>query len=108
MENHPLPFICTTNLMNSLDQASLRRFTFKSEFRYLTKGQQQQAFKHFFGVNPPLMLQNLSNLTPGDFAVVKKKAGILNQLNHSELIVNYLADEVVARQPAAKIIGFNQ
>ena len=108
MENHPLPFVCTTNLMNTLDQASLRRFTFKSELRYLNKEQQRQAFKYFFDVNPPLMLEDLSNLTPGDFAVVKKKAGILNQLNDPEMIVNYLADEVVARQPTVKMIGFNQ
>ena len=35
MENHPLPFVCTTNLMNRLDQASLRRFTLKLRFEQL-------------------------------------------------------------------------
>lgn len=32
MEHHPLPFICTTNLMDRLDQASLRRFSLKLRF----------------------------------------------------------------------------
>ena len=29
MEKHKFPFVCTTNLMEKLDKASLRRFTFK-------------------------------------------------------------------------------
>ena len=44
MESHPLPFICTTNLMEDLDQASLRRFTFKVKYDYLTQKQIAQAF----------------------------------------------------------------
>ena len=35
MESHPLPFVCTTNLMDRLDQASLRRFTLKLRFEPL-------------------------------------------------------------------------
>ena len=37
MESHPLPFACTTNLMDRLDAASLRRFTFKIQMGYLTR-----------------------------------------------------------------------
>ena len=39
MEVHDHPFACTTNLMESLDRASLRRFTFKVPFTYLTAEQ---------------------------------------------------------------------
>jgi len=49
MESHPLPFVCTTNLMEGLDQASLRRFTFKVKYNFLTKPQIEMAFEHFFG-----------------------------------------------------------
>ena len=52
MESHPLPFVCSTNLMDRLDTASLRRFTFKIRFDYLRPGQVQDAFKHFFGLPP--------------------------------------------------------
>jgi transitional endoplasmic reticulum ATPase len=39
MESHPLPFVCTTNLMDRLDQASLRRFTLKLRFEPLNTEQ---------------------------------------------------------------------
>jgi transitional endoplasmic reticulum ATPase len=50
MENHPLPFVCTTNLMDRLDQASLRRFTLKLRFEPLTPAQAALAFEHCRGV----------------------------------------------------------
>lgn len=39
MEKHPFPFACTTNLMDHLDQASLRRFTFKCHCNFLSPEQ---------------------------------------------------------------------
>ena len=39
MESHPLPFVCTTNLMDRIDQASLRRFTLKLRFAPLSPAQ---------------------------------------------------------------------
>ena len=35
MEHHPLPFICTTNLMEQFDEAAFRRFTFKIRLDFL-------------------------------------------------------------------------
>ena len=86
MENHPLPFVCTTNLMDDLDQASLRRFTFKVKYDYLTRKQIELAFTHFFGAKPNVSLAGLSNLSPGDFAVVAKKATICGIADHNELV----------------------
>ena len=37
-------FICTTNLLGSLDQAALRRFTFKIKFMPLSAAQREQMF----------------------------------------------------------------
>ena len=76
MESHPLPFVCTTNLMEDLDQASLRRFTFKVKYDFLTRQQVELAFRHFFGVEASVSMSDLTCLTPGDFAVVAKRAGI--------------------------------
>ena len=36
MESHRLPFACTTNFVEKLDPATLRRFTFKVKLDYLT------------------------------------------------------------------------
>ena len=44
MENFDGVFIATTNLMDNLDRASLRRFDLKLEFEYL---QSEQAWKMF-------------------------------------------------------------
>lgn len=78
MENHPYPFICTTNLMESLDPASLRRFSFKVKYNFLTSQQVKEAFDYFFGIKIALAeTAGLDKLTPGDFTLVKNKAEIL-------------------------------
>lgn len=92
MESHPYPFVCTTNLMTSLDAASLRRFTFKVRFDFLAAGQLQAAFTHFFRQIAPPEIRNMQYLTPGDFAVVRSKAQIL-KINDSDAILQMLAAE---------------
>ena len=80
MENHPYPFICTTNLMDTLDPASLRRFSFKVKYDYLTTSQVGQAFNYFLGLKVNEKEEaNLTQLTPGDFALIKNKAEILGK-----------------------------
>ena len=68
-----LPFICTTNLSEKIDEAAFRRFTFKTKFDYLKKDQVASAFHCFFGQECPGNTLALDSFTPGDFAVVKKK-----------------------------------
>lgn len=48
MEAHEYPFVCTTNLLDTLDEASLRRFTFKIKFDFMTSEQVNLAMEHFF------------------------------------------------------------
>ena len=79
MESYPYPFVCTTNLMDSLDKASLRRFTFKVAYDYMIPEQASLAFQHFFGIDN-VDLAHLPSLAPGDFVVVKQKAEILGLL----------------------------
>jgi DNA replication protein DnaC len=89
MESHPLPFVCTTNLMDGLDQASLRRFTFKVKYDFLTRKQTEFAFQHFFGIEPTVSLADLTCLAPGDFAVVARKAkicGIDSQIELADML----------------------
>ncbi len=85
METHPYPFICTTNFMDTLDEASLRRFTFKIKFKYMTPHQVQLGFKHFFDKNVSIEIANINGLTAGDFATVEKKIKFLGTNDIYEL-----------------------
>ncbi len=103
METHALPFVCTTNLVDRLDQASLRRFTFKVRFDSLSREQAALAFEHFFGISTPRGLPE--GLTPGDFATVSRKRDVFGSVS-PDLLVGWLMHEVEAKgfRPAA--IGF--
>jgi len=81
MENFDGVFIATTNLMDNLDKASLRRFDLKLEFNYLKLEQSWKMFKKFAKdlklskVDKSFQreLSSLKQLTPGDFAAVVRQ-----------------------------------
>lgn len=106
MESHDFPFACTTNLMDVLDQASLRRFTFKVKFDYLGPVEAAVAFRRFFGMEAPASLSALSTLTPGDFAVVARKARFLGAETDPDKLVAMLEKECAAKPNAPRPIGF--
>lgn len=91
MESHEYPFVCTTNLLATLDEASLRRFTFKIKFDFLTPEQVNYGINHFFGIQE--VDSNLKGLTAGDFATVKKKAEFLG-ISDVDVIISMLKEEV--------------
>jgi SpoVK/Ycf46/Vps4 family AAA+-type ATPase len=78
-------FVCTTNLLVRLDQAALRRFTFKIKFMPLTAAQRERMFvTEALAGDSALMtgalrtrLVQLTQLCPGDFAAVKRQTDIL-------------------------------
>lgn len=80
MERYAGIFICTTNLLDYLDQAALRRFTFKIGFLPLTPAQRETMFvTEARGGDAALMMPEvrhclalLSQLCSGDFAAVKR------------------------------------
>jgi hypothetical protein len=106
MECHDHPFACTTNLMDKLDSASLRRFTFKIRFDYMTAQQSSLAFARFFDQPAPETLGRLGMLTPGDFAVVLRKARILGSLGDPMQLVEMLKAEQEAKPQSGRPIGF--
>lgn len=85
MERFAGIFICTTNLMDSIDQAALRRFTFKIRFKPLTARQREAMFvvealggdASRLGAELMVRLAKLEQLCPGDFAAVKRQVEIL-------------------------------
>ena len=81
MESFDGIFIATTNLIDNLDKACLRRFDLKLEFGYLLPEQSQNLFKKDctllkvkFDENAAKKVSNLGLLTPGDFASVRRQA----------------------------------
>lgn len=85
MERFDGIFVCTTNLLDRLDQAALRRFTFKIKFMPLTAVQRECMFvtEALDGDAAGLTserrqrLSRLQQLCPGDFAAVKRQTDIL-------------------------------
>ncbi len=85
MERYAGIFVCTTNLLDSLDQAALRRFTFKIKFKPLLPAQREQMFitEALGGEAAALTdalrqrLARLTQLCPGDFASVRRQVEIL-------------------------------
>ena len=85
MERHHGVFICTTNLLDRIDQAALRRFTFKIKFKPLTAEQRERMFvTEALGGKADLLtsdlrrrLSKLEQLCPGDYAAVKRQTDIL-------------------------------
>ncbi|MDO8773918.1 MAG: AAA family ATPase [Burkholderiaceae bacterium] len=87
MERFKGIFVCTTNLLDRVDQAALRRFTFKIKFKPLTPVQRESMFiteallgeASQFSPELKMRLAKLEVLCPGDFAAVKRQIDILGE-----------------------------
>jgi len=87
MERYAGVFICTTNLFEELDDAALRRFTFKIKFLPLLAEQRVRMFvaEALDGQAERLTpeqsgrLARLDALAPGDFAAVKRQVDVLGE-----------------------------
>ena len=81
MESFDGIFIATTNLIDNLDKACLRRFDLKLEFGYLLPEQARNLFKKEcaliivkFDEDASNKFSSLGLLAPGDFASVRRQA----------------------------------
>ncbi|WP_119155033.1 ATP-binding protein [Caldimonas tepidiphila] len=116
MERHRGVFICTTNLFDELDEAALRRFTFKIRFRALTPEQRERMFvaEALSGDAARLSdeqrsrLRQLDALTPGDFAAVRRQVEILAVEFEPDEFLSQLAAEHAVKPEArtARAVGF--
>ncbi|MGB3751814.1 MAG: ATP-binding protein, partial [Arcobacteraceae bacterium] len=114
MENFDGIFVATTNLMDNLDKASLRRFDLKLEFEYLKPTQAWEIFKSYckeLKIKKPAesfksAVENLRFLTPGDFAAVVRQNRFRPLKNVKDLIAR-LEDEVkVKNVDSSRKMGF--
>ena len=101
MENFDGLFICSTNLMDDLDQASLRRFAIKVEFGYLKPEQAFEMLRKESVTEPTLQdcraITAMNSLAPGDFAAVKKRLDILGLDATPDVMIRELREEVAVK-----------
>lgn len=99
-------FICTTNLMESLDTASLRRFPWKIRFDFLKPGQRWGLFAQEFARLGGDIAQaaawkesvlRLDGLTPGDVAAVVRQYELWEETPSAVEFYRRLAAEVAAK-----------
>ena len=101
MERYSGVFICTTNLFQELDEAALRRFTFKVQFKPLTAPQRERMFvTEALGGDAARLsdeqverLKRLDALTPGDFAAVRRQIDVLGEAFEPDEFLSQLESE---------------
>jgi len=113
MESFPGLFIASTNLMDDLDPAAMRRFDLKIRFDYLTPPQLESLLRRSceeLRLSPPnptelASLQKLTTLTPGDFLVIRQQHRFQPLLNTSALI-QALSREQALKPDKRSTMGF--
>ncbi len=115
MESFPGVFIASTNLMEALDPASLRRFDLKVKFGYLKATQILELLHRYcqqLEIPGPESadlnrLSRLHCLTPGDFAAVARQSRF-RPLACAAALIAALESECALKSPPARTIGFLQ
>jgi SpoVK/Ycf46/Vps4 family AAA+-type ATPase len=117
MERFEGVFICTTNLFDRIDEAALRRFTFKIQFKPLTLEQREKMFiaealdGDKFALTPTMKtrLQKLDMICPGDFATVKRQVVMFDEALPPEDFLTQLETEHKAKPDVkfGRSIGFH-
>lgn len=113
MESYSGIFIASTNLMDGLDPAALRRFDLKVCFGYLLPEQAAALFERYcrtLGLAAPeapdlWCLRSLHLLTPGDFAAVARQHRF-RPLTSPAGFVRALQYECSLKEQGGRAIGF--
>ena len=113
MESFPGVFAASTNLMDGIDQAALRRFDLKAKFDYLQPGQAARLLRRHcerLGLATPDDLderttRHLRMITPGDFATVMRQQRF-RPLAGFDAFFAALRAECAVKADARPAIGF--
>ncbi len=113
MESYPGVFIASTNLMDDLDSAALRRFDLKVKFDFLRHEQAWDLLLrhcHAMGLPEPegtlcRQMAQMDKLTPGDFATVTRQHRF-RPIHSPTAFVAALQDECAVKDGGSKVIGF--
>lgn len=114
MEGYQGIFVASTNLVDSLDQAALRRFDLKLKFGHLTQDQAWTLFMRKCGelgvesASSGLRhkLQQLKCLTPGDFAAVMRRHRFSRIASATDMLAALEAECAVKGDQGRKTVGF--
>lgn len=98
------PLFAATNFDSRLDKAVLRRFDFKLECNYLNTEQVIQLYQQVLGIKKLKQderhrLSQLTQLTPGDFAILARRQQFRPTQNHRSTAITLLAEENQRKQP---------
>lgn len=113
MESFTGVFIASTNLMDGLDQAALRRFDLKVKLGFL-KGPQALAMLRRYclelklscpNAEQEMQIMRLHNMTPGDFSAVARQHRF-RPIKDSAALVTALASECALKENSKASIGF--
>jgi transitional endoplasmic reticulum ATPase len=113
MESFSGVFIASTNLMDGLDQAALRRFDLKVKFGFLTAAQASELFRRYCtqlvipapSPEQQAKLMQLPKLTPGDFSAVVRQ-NLFRPVTSAAALVSALQAECSIKEGAKASIGF--
>jgi AAA+ superfamily predicted ATPase len=115
MERYQGIFIATTNLLERVDEAAMRRFDFVIRFDYLDLDGAMLlladlAAAYQIALPEPAiqraMLQDLKLLTPGDFAAIYRRLRVRRRYPDAAGLVKMLRDSTSYKAGDAKPIGF--
>ena len=101
------PVCATTNLIEDLDPAAIRRFTFKVTFSWLSPFQVELAFRRILGCEPPTGVRSLTRLCPADFTLVRRNAEYQGTLGDPKALLAALEREQAAKRGTSNPIGFS-
>lgn len=106
-------FIASTNLVETLDAASLRRFDFKLKFGYLTREQRRALVAkacvagESTAADTWVALDRLDAITPGDVANALRQCAVTGQVPTVEVVMRLLAAEQAMKPECrGRRIGF--
>ena len=109
MENFRGILVCATNFVDNLDPATVRRFTFKVTFDYLSAEGKALFFERMFGrtltEGDRATLEAIPNLAPGDFRTVRQSMRYLGEAADNAALLSALRDESNAKRLTARSGG---
>jgi len=113
MESFNGVFIASTNLMDGLDQAALRRFDLKVKFDYLRADQARELFnRHCAELNLATpaedsltRISHIQKLTPGDFSAVLRQHRF-RPIATPSLLISALEAECSIKEGSKMSMGF--
>jgi len=116
MENHKGILVCCTNLIEGMDRAAARRFSWKVQFLPIADEHKVAVYQRYFGQGRGAMMpeetdrvRSLVGLTFGDFKAVQQRFKFKSpsEVTHDRLIESLEAEVQYRVRKETKRIGFD-